>query len=80
MRGMRAARRVRHRTISVAVAEKRGANQRWGRSLPRFARGFSAEAPRKPFRPSPVSVQQRRGTHVGRMASKFWYTCRNTPS
>ena len=64
----------------LAAIEKQGKNQRWGRFSPRFARGFSAETPRELRWPSPASVQQRLGTHVGRMASKFWYTCRNTPS
>jgi deoxyribonucleoside regulator len=27
-----------------------------------------------------MDVQQRLGIHVGRMASTFWYTCRNTPA
>jgi hypothetical protein len=49
-----------------------------------FSRVLRGVSPQKHLanlkRLSALSAQQRLGTHVGRMASKFWYTCRNTPS
>ena len=63
-----------HGVIFVAVAEKQGKNQRWRRSFPRFARGFSAESLRKP--PDPARFPFNNG---GEPRSAAWPASSGTP-